>query len=111
MKVKLLNIRRDGIMERFTEHMEFAKILGIVVVGVIVFTVITHFIFKKSRVIRYIPGLICLLIGLYNLFYMGEEVSTLDGVNRLLIITISMISGFVGISTGLIIGVFRKGKE
>ena len=98
-------------MEMLIEHMEFAKILGFAVVGVILFTVIIHFVFKKNRVIRYIPGLIFIIIGLYNLFYVGNESSTIDDLNKLLIVIISMISGFVGISTGLIIGVFRKGKE
>ncbi|MDR7857280.1 hypothetical protein [Tissierella sp.] len=98
-------------MERFIEHLEFAKILGFVAVGVMIFTVITHFIFQKNRVVRYIPGIIFIIIGLYNLLYLGGQSSSLDGVNRLLIVTITMISGFVGISTGLIIGVFRKGKE
>ena len=98
-------------MEKLIEHMEFAKILGFVAAGVMIFTVITHLIFRKNRIARYIPGLIFIIIALYNLLFLGDDISNLEGVNRLLIVMISMISGFVGISTGLIIGVYRKGKE
>lgn len=91
-------------------HLEFAKILGAFALGAIVITVIAYLIFRQNRVIKYIPGLIMILIGTYNLFYLGRDSSTLEGVNRLLIVTTTMISGFIGLSTGLIIGIFIKGR-
>ena len=72
---------------------------------------ITYLISKKNRAIKYIPGFILILIGIYNLFYVGVDSSTLGDVNRLLVVVTTMIAGFIGLSTGLIIGIFKKGRE
>lgn len=98
-------------MEEFIVHLEFAKTLGIVSVIAILFTLIVYLIFKNNRVVKYIPGLIFILIGLYNLFYLGSESTTIDEVNMIFIIIVALISGFVGLATGLIIGIIKKNKE
>lgn len=98
-------------MDEFIIHLEFAKTLGIVAIIAIILTLIIYLVFKNNKAVKYIPGLIFILIGLYNLFYLGRESSTVDGVNRIFIILVTMIGGFVGLSTGLIIGIIKKGKE
>lgn len=98
-------------MGEFIVHLEFAKILGIAAVIAIIFTLIMYLVFRNNRVVKYIPGLIFIVIGLYNLFYLGKESSTVEGVNRVLIIVVAMVAGFIGLSTGLIIGIFKKGRE
>lgn len=98
-------------MKELIVHLEFAKILGTFIFGSIIITSVTYLIFKKNRFIKYIPGLILMIVGIYNVFYIGKDSFTLDGVNRLLLITITMVAGFIGISTGLIIGIFKKGRE
>lgn len=98
-------------MEELIVHLEFAKILVAFALGVIVITSITYLIFRKSRIIKYIPGLILILIGIYNLYYIGGHSTTLEGVNRLLIVVTMLITGLIGLLTGLIIGIFTKGRE
>ncbi|MCQ4924223.1 hypothetical protein NE686_14065 [Tissierella carlieri] len=98
-------------MEELIIHLEFAKILGAFALGAIVITFITYLISKKNRTIKYIPGFILILIGIYNLFYVGADSPTLEDVNRLLVVVTTMIAGFIGLSTGLIIGIFKKGRE
>lgn len=98
-------------MEELIVHLEFAKILGVFSLGAMIITFITFLISKNNRVIKYIPGFILILIGIYNLFYVGIDSSNLDGFNRLLVVITTMIAGFIGLSTGLIIGIFRKGRE
>lgn len=98
-------------MGEFIVHLEFAKILGIAAIIAIIFTLIMYLVFRNNRVVKYIPGLIFIVIGLYNLFYLGKESSTVEGVNRVLIIVVAMVAGFIGLSTGLIIGIFKKGRE
>ena len=53
-------------MEEFIVHLEFAKILGIAATIAIIATLITYLIFRNNRVVKYIPGLMIILIGLYN---------------------------------------------
>lgn len=98
-------------MEEFIVHLEFVKILGVMAFVSIVITSIAYLLFKKNRIIKYIPGLILILIGIYNLIYLGKDSTSLQGVNRLLVLIIAMVTGFIGLSTGLIIGIFTKGKE
>ncbi|WP_313757364.1 hypothetical protein [Tissierella sp.] len=98
-------------MNEFIVHLEFAKILGIFIFSAIIITSVMYFIFKKNRFIKYIPGFVLMIIGIYNLFYIGNDSSNLDRVNRLLIIMVTMVSGFIGLSTGLIIGILKKGRE
>ncbi|WP_353096469.1 hypothetical protein [Tissierella praeacuta] len=98
-------------MKELIVHLEFAKILGVFILGAIIITSVTYLIFRKNRFIKYIPGFILMIIGIYNLFYIGKDSFTLDGVNRLFIIMITMVAGFVGVSTGLVIGIFKKGRE
>lgn len=98
-------------MEEFIGHLEFAKILGIVAIITITLTIITFLVFRSNRVVKYLPGIILILIGLYNLLYLDRQSSTINGINKIFIILVTMIGGFIGLSTGLIIGIIKKGKE
>lgn len=98
-------------MEELIIHLEFAKILAIIAIGAIIITIISYIIARKNRVVKYIPGLILIILGVYNLFYLGQDTSTIEGFNRLYVVIISMISGFIGLSTGLIIGILTKDKN
>lgn len=98
-------------MGEFGIHLKFAKMLGGLSLAVIFITSITYFIFKKSRFIKYLPGFILFIIGLYNLYFLGADSYSANDINRLLIATMGMVTGIVGLSTGLIIGVYKKGRE
>lgn len=97
-------------MKDFIVHLEFAKILALVCFIVVIFTVVLFLIVKNNRIIKYIPGFILIIVGIYNLFYLGQDSTTVDGINRLYMIIISMISGLIGLSSGLIIGIIKKEK-
>lgn len=101
-------------MDELRVHLEFAKILALVVVISILLTIIVYFIFRKNikyRLARYIPGLLLLLIGLYNIMNLGIELPAITEFNKVLIIVISMIGSFISFSTGLIIGIVNKQKK
>lgn len=97
-------------MKDIIVHLEFAKILALVCFIVVIFTVVLFLIAKNYRIIKYIPGFILIIVGIYNLFYLGQDSTTVDGINRLYMIIISMISGLIGLSSGLIIGIIKKEK-
>ncbi len=101
-------------MDELRVHLEFAKILGLVVIISILFTTIVYFIFRKNkkyRLAKYIPGLLLLLIGLYNIMNLGIELPAISEFNKVLIIVISLVGSFISLSTGLIIGIINKGKR
>lgn len=97
-------------MEEFIMHLDYAKKLGALSVGVILITIITYFIFKKNRFIKYLPGLILFIIGLYNLLFLGKGSNSANELNRISLAIMAMVTSFVGLATGLIIGVWGKGE-
>lgn len=101
-------------MDELRVHLEFAKILALVVVTSILLTSIVYFIFRKNRKYRlakYIPGLLLLLIGLYYMMNLGIELPEIGEFNKVLMIVISLIGSFISLSTGLIIGIINKGRK
>lgn len=98
-------------MDKIIIHLDFAKILGILSLIAVVLTVVLFLLAKNNRFIKYIPGLILFTIGLYNLLYLGKDSSVIEGIDRLYMIITSIISGFIGLSTGLIIGIVKKPKK
>lgn len=101
-------------MEDLIVHLEFAKILGIVSLISILGTVIVYYVFRKQRryrLLKYIPGFILILIGIYNLINIGMDLPGINEFNKVLIIVISLVGGFISLSTGLIIGVINKGRK
>lgn len=98
-------------MKDLVIHLEFAKILGIFSVLGIVATIITFFMARKNRIIKYIPGVLLIAFGLYNLIYLGGDSLSAEEFNRLSMAILGMISGILGLFTGLIIGVITKVKH
>ena len=92
-------------------HLDYGKKLGALSVGVILITIITYFIFKKNRFIKYLPGIMLFIIGLYNLFFLRKVSSPTNELSRISIAAMAMVTSFVGLATGLIIGVWRKGRQ
>lgn len=100
-------------MEKLVVHLEFGKILGIVSIISILITYIIHFIFRKDfkyKLVKYAPGFILILIGIYNLFNLGIDLPDTNEFNRVLATVIFLVAGFIGLFTGLIIGVINKDK-
>ena len=101
-------------MSEFAVHLEFAKILGLVSFIGALLTAIVYYIFKdreEYRLLKYIPGLLFILIGIVNLAIMGISIPGIDDFNKVLLIVMSMVGGFVAWLTGLIIGVVTKVKR
>lgn len=98
-------------MEELLVHLEFGKIIAITSIIVIIITIIIDLIFSKYSLVKYIPGTIFIIIGLFNLLKIGVEKIGVDELNRMFIVLITIITGFIGLCTGLIIGIIRKEKR
>ncbi len=99
-------------MDEFLEHLDYAKLLAYISLAVIIITYITHRIFRKTnRAIKYLPGLFLIIIGLYNLYTVGNDITRTAGISNLVLFLIGVGSGFVGLLFGLILGVYNKEKR
>lgn len=100
-------------MDSLKVHLGFGRTLAIVCLIAVGLTIFIYFIFrkeKKYRLLKYLPGLILILIGFFNLFDLGIDLPGIDEFNKVLIMVASMVGGFVSLATGLIIGIINKGR-
>lgn len=101
-------------LQKLSVHLEFGKVLIIIAIISILLTCLMHFIFRKNlkyKLVKYIPGFILTLIGVYNLFSVGINLPDINEFNMLLATIIFIIAGLIGLFTGLIIGVINKDKK
>lgn len=101
-------------LEKLAVHLEFGKILIIIAMISILLTCLIYFIVRKHpkyNLVKYIPGFVFTLIGVYNLFNVGLRLPDTDEFNLVLVTIIFIIAGLVGLFTGLIIGVVNKDKK
>lgn len=98
-------------MNELLDHLEYAKLLGYVSLGIMVITYIAHAIFREHRWPKYIPGLIVIVIGMYSLWTLGSDSSWIKGISNMVTILIGMGSGVMGLFFGLILGVYNKPKK
>lgn len=95
-------------MKEFLEYFEYARSYIFICLGIIALTFIIHFLFRKYKVAKYMPGLILIPIGLFGLLRLVSAGDLLDGIGSLMIFIIGIGGGIVGLLTGLIIGIYTK---
>ncbi len=97
-------------MKDLLNHLEYAKLFILISVGMIALTFLVHILFWKKRMIKFIPGLIFICIAIYAIITIDGKIIFLDDINNFTVFIMGLGVGFVGIFTGLIIGIFSKGK-
>lgn len=98
-------------MEELMLHLKNARTLVYVSLAAIVLTFATHLIFAKYRFVKYIPGFILIIIGLYNIYKASSDFTSPDSLNPILIFLICFLGGIIGLFSGLIIGIYNKPKR
>lgn len=98
-------------MKDLLSHLEYSKLFMLISVGMAALTYLTHIIFKNRKVIKFIPGIISLAIGIYAILTIDGKIIFLDDTNKFTIFVIATAVGFIGIGVALIIGIFNKGKD
>ena len=79
-----------------------------VTAAVIGITLLTHLIFRKIRIMKYLPGLIVLGIGLFNIYSIKDNLTADESLVNLLLFIIGTVAGLVGMLFALIIGIYSK---
>jgi len=74
----------------------------------IVISVIVHLLFKRHRFIKYLPGMVLLLYGIFNLYRSIEALNGIESLNQMSLGALTSVSGVVGLATALIIGIYHK---
>lgn len=101
-------------MKELVVHLAFGKVLAFVSLVAIIMTGIMYYLSKnqkKYRLIKYVPGLIFILIGVINLIRLGIKIPGVDEFDSVLSIVMALVGGFVALFSALIIGIITKKEK
>lgn len=99
------------LLEELKSYLENARILIIVSLAAVIITAVTNFIFRKYRVVKYLPGLIFIILGFFNLMQIGSDFTSAESLDSFLLFLVLFIGGLIGLFTALIIGIYNKPKK
>lgn len=101
-----------SLVKELLEYVGDSTMIIYVSLAAMALTVITHFIFRKySRFIKYLPGILILLMGIYSLYTVLDSILETESFGELMFSITFVVSGFVGIFSALILGVYHKPKK
>lgn len=100
------------LLEELLVYASDSAIILYMVLAIIVLTVISHFLFRKrNRFIKYLPGIVILLYGLYKLYSVLDSLVDFESLDILMSFVTYTVSGFVGIFFALILGIYEKPRK
>ena len=97
-----------AILQELIEYFGNATMILYVSLALMAITLITHLLFKKIRIIKYLPGLIVIGIGVYNFYEVKDYLTAESSLSNLLLFIIGVTAGLVSMLFALILGVLSK---
>lgn len=97
-----------SVLGELGNYFSDSNILIYVSIAVMAITLLTHLIFKNIRPIKYIPGLVVLIIGVLNFYEVMHNITEESSLPNLLLFIVGIVSGLMGIFFALIIGIIVK---
>lgn len=97
-----------SILAELGSYFSDSNLLIYVSLAVMAITLITHLIFKKISFIKYIPGLIVVIIGIYNFYGVMNNITAESSIPSLFLFIVGIVSGLLGMFFALIIGILVK---
>ncbi len=97
-----------SILKELAVYFNDSNILIYVSLALMAITLLTHLLFKKVRVVKYLPGLIVLLIGIWNFYEVMNTITAVGSLPNLFLFVVGVVSGLIGILFALIIGIIVK---
>lgn len=96
------------ILAELGGYYDDSRMIIYVTVAVIGITLLTHLIFRKIRIMKYLPGLIVLGLGLFNIYSVKDTLTADESLVNILLFIIGTVAGLVGMLFALIIGIYSK---
>lgn len=95
-------------MEDLLKHLENWEIILYVSLACIGLTIIADILFKKYRYVKYIPGLIFIIIGVFNIYLVLDALTETQSIKNISLFILLVAGGIIGLLTALIIGIYKK---
>ena len=100
--------RLTRYLKELTDYMDYTKPMIYVALGAIIVTLVTHLIFRKYRAVKYLPGLIIIMAGFYNLYNVMDKLTASSSINDLTMFLILTVAGFISLFSALILTIYDK---
>jgi hypothetical protein len=98
-------------MDELLKYLANGKIVVYVSLACIAITTVMHLIFRKIRFVKYIPGFVFVLVGIFNLSLAFSSLGQTISLNYFSLSVVLLVGGLVGMLSALIIGVYNKPKK
>lgn len=98
-------------LEEMSAYMEYGKTLLFIFLGAILITYLAHRLFTSQRWVKYIPGFVLLLYGLFSLTKINVLTNDIFDDNSVMGFITGMAVGFSTLLFGLILGIYNKPKK
>ena len=98
-------------LEEVLDYMGYGKLLIYAFIGGLVLTFLLYLFVREQRWIKYVPGLLMLIYGLFSLNRIDLSVNNFLEDNSLIGFIIGMAGGFATLLFGLILGVYNKPRK
>ncbi|WFA09420.1 cytochrome C biosynthesis protein [Tissierella sp. Yu-01] len=95
-------------MDDLLKHLDNWEIILYVSLACIGLTILAGLVFKKHRYVKYIPGLLFIVIGIFNLYTVLGALTETQSINNISLFILLVAGGVIGLLMALIIGIYRK---
>jgi len=96
------------VLQELIEYFGNAKMIIYVSLALMAITLITHLLFKKVRILKYLPGLIVIGIGGYNFYEVRNVLTAESSISNLLLFVIGVTAGLLAFLFAFILGISSK---
>ncbi|WP_425539616.1 hypothetical protein [Microaceticoccus formicicus] len=99
-----------SILNLVLDHQSKTTIFPLASLFAILGVYLIYWISNRNKYIKYVPGLILISIGIYNLVEGLPKITDETGLNMILRFGIFFVSGFVALCYALILGIINKSR-
>lgn len=97
----------QALSELFEGHTQYMMLAIYIMIGAIAVTFIINFISGGLSFLKYLPGLILILVGIFSLFSVINALFKPESLDNIIIFVIAVGSGLVAIIFAAILGTFK----
>ncbi|MDO5718128.1 MAG: hypothetical protein Q4P34_04010 [Tissierellia bacterium] len=100
-----------SILNLVLDHQGQATVFPMISLVAVLVTYLLYWISNRNKYMKYLPGVIMIIIGIYNLIEGLPRLTEDEGLSMILRFGIFFVAGFVSLCFALILGINQKYKN
>lgn len=99
------------LLSVFADHMIYVAISGIVLVVAMLITILVHAAAKQLRFMKYVPGLVFILVGMTALFMVANRLFEKSSLDNLFVAMLGIMGGLESLFLAMLLGSLSHHRE